>query len=145
MVGLCATAPARGGDKDSRFGKSYEKNVPALIRLAVSVESMSRQLFHKLMFQLIHWFSGRNQVHIDEACALLDALVAGVCAASNGSMRELCANGLLEFLRYAIKQTTKGEMAADPLSLDALINRVLNLASPPDRLKRLGADRKSVV
>lgn len=47
------------------------------------------------------------QTENDDTMALLDCLAEGAAAEEGGPLRELCARGVVEFLRYAIKQSSK--------------------------------------
>lgn len=47
----------------------------------------------------------------DDTLALLDCLGEGAAAEEGGPLRELCAKGVVEFLRYAIKQSSKKQQA----------------------------------
>lgn len=47
------------------------------------------------------------QTDNDDTLALLDCLGEGAAAEEGGPLREVCAKGVVEFLRYAIKQTSK--------------------------------------
>lgn len=47
------------------------------------------------------------QTDNDDTLALLDCLGEGAAAEEGGPIREVCAKGVVEFLRYAIKQTSK--------------------------------------
>ena len=56
----------------------------------------------------MRWLSHAS-VHGDDASALLEALTDGV-AAADAPLRELCARGCAEFVRYAIKQSTGAQL-----------------------------------
>lgn len=45
---------------------------------------------------------------------------------------------MAEFLRYAIKQTTKKQAAKHVFGADALLNRLEGMLTHPDRFKRMG-------
>lgn len=47
------------------------------------------------------------QTDNDDTLTLLDCLGEGAAAEEGGPLREVCAAGVVEFLRYAIKQTSK--------------------------------------
>ncbi|CAM9566377.1 unnamed protein product, partial [Ectocarpus sp. 13 AM-2016] len=83
------------------------------------------------------------QTENDDTLALLDCLGEGAAAEEGGPLREVCAKGVVEFLRYAIKQSTKrqqarGMLTLGPVAVDALLTRVFSLATHPDKNRRLG-------
>lgn len=47
-----------------------------------------------------------------DTIALLDCLGDGAAAEEGGPLREICAKGIVEFLRYAIKQSSKRQQAS---------------------------------
>jgi len=53
------------------------------------------------------------QTDNDDTLALLDCLGEGAAAEEGGPLREVCAKGIVEFLRYAIKQSSKRQQARD--------------------------------
>ena len=57
----------------------------------------------------MHGMHGATQAQTDndDTLALLDCLGEGAAAEEGGPLREVCAKGVVEFLRYAIKQTSK--------------------------------------
>lgn len=57
----------------------WERVFPTVILLAVDVEPLTRQLFYRLTFQLIRWFSNAD-THKDESAALLSALMDGIAS-----------------------------------------------------------------
>lgn len=52
------------------------------------------------------------QTDNDDTLALLDCLGEGAAAEEGGPLREVCAKGVVEFLRYAIKQSSKRQQAS---------------------------------
>lgn len=60
MVGT-ASAVASMRTKNTQFSALYERIFPTIIKLSV-MDFMCRALYEKLLFQLIRWFSGYNQV-----------------------------------------------------------------------------------
>lgn len=54
-------------------------------------------------------------------------------------MRDLSARALAEFLRYAVKQRSKAQVAQDALQVGALLRRLASLLRHPSAHKRLGA------
>jgi len=119
------------------FSETYEHVIPVLLRLALDFNVTTRQLYTKLVQQLIHWFSGRRDA--PETGTLLEGLSNGLGSTDSGPIRNFCAAGLGEFMKYAVKQRSKKEMAKDPLSVEGLLTRLFSLARHPNRYKRLGA------
>lgn len=81
-----------------------------------------------------------NQVHEDEATALIESLLNGLCDTSaDNSSRDLCTRGVVEFFVWGIKQSTKKEMAKHPASIDSLMMKLFQLAAHPSRERRMSA------
>jgi hypothetical protein len=140
IIGIAATSPDRTEiGKPSEFGSIYSRLFPVVIGLSIDSDPVCRKLFDKLLFQLIHWFSGRGQVHEEESSALLDALIAGLCSSVDGSRREQCAKGIHEFFIWIVKQSSKAELSRHPASSEELFRRLLIAVSHPNETCRLGA------
>jgi hypothetical protein len=140
LIFMIGSAVSIAKTRDSPFTPLYEKVFPAVIRLAVSSDSVCRLLFEKLLFQVVRWFSGLNQVHEDDASALLDALLAGLSdSQAEGAERDVCARAMQEFFAWAIRQSTKRETARHPASVDAMMARMTVLAAHPASEKRMAA------
>lgn len=137
MIGLSAVDPNKL--TSSKFAACYSIIFPVIISLASSVDVICRDLFSKLLLQTIHWFSGFGQVHKDEVAALLDSLLNGVCDISNAMTRDTSANGLTEFLRWAIKQSSIKDLESSSGTVEIMFTRLLNLCLNPSESKRLGA------
>ncbi len=115
----------------------WNRIFPVVITLAVDSEGTTRTLFSKLLVQLIHWFA-HDKAKDEETASLLSALSEGI-ADEGGGVRDLCAASLAEFMRYAIKQATKKQMAAQVFGADKLLSRLKAMLVHPDRTKRMGA------
>eukprot|EP00752_Nemacystus_decipiens_P003549 g3275.t1 len=138
MVGCTATDPSSGQQgHPGDYSKLFRRVFPAVLRLAVDLEETTRTLFSKLSMQLVRWFS-QAQTDNDDTLALLDCLGEGAAAEEGGPLREVCAQGIVEFLRYAIKQSSKRQQAEGPVAVDALLTRVFSLVTHPDKNRRLG-------
>lgn len=139
MIGQSATYPQRS--KHSLFSSCYEIIFPVVISLSSSTDVMCRDIFNKLLTQIIHWFSAMEEVHKDEVEVLLTALVNGVCDDSDAMMRETCAKGLGEFFHWAVKQSSlrglTGEEGGGTVS--AVLDRLIVLSQNPAESKRLGS------
>jgi DNA-dependent protein kinase catalytic subunit len=77
---------------------------PALLELAGDLDVVARQLFEGLVFQLVRWYSGSRSQADADAIAVLDTLAEGAAHADGGPTRELCIRGVVEFLKFAVKQ-----------------------------------------
>lgn len=121
MIGTTAMDPQRLSY--SRFGDSYANLFPSLISLSTSTDTITREMFSKLLFQIIHWFSGQGNVNISETTTLIDALLEGTCNQSDLSLRDRCAQGLYEYFSWSIKQASPKELAESTGGIDAIISR----------------------
>lgn len=129
--------------QESKFATLYSNIFPTALRLSVSSDSVLRQLFHTLIFQIIRWFAGgssvSSMVHEAESDALLDALLAGLCDSNNTmKLRNQCADGVSELFTWIVKQGSKQEVALNT-RIGTLLDRLLVMASHPAESKRLGA------
>jgi hypothetical protein len=151
MIGTAACAtntPAKRQQQQqqqkqgSKFAETYRRVVPTVLLLSISSDGVCRKLFHNLLFQIIHWFSGgSSRVHEAETAALVDVLLTGLCDASNSKLRNQCADAVGEFFQWTLKQSSKSELAQHPETLNALLSRLLVLGAHPAEEKRLGAAR----
>lgn len=58
MIGLTATKPNK--KEKSAFDSTYKKIFPVAISLSTCPDMFCRKLFSRLLFQMIHWFSGQQ-------------------------------------------------------------------------------------
>ena len=58
MIGLAATKPNK--KEKSVFEPTYQKIFPVAISLSTCPDMFCRKLFSRLLFQMIHWFSGQQ-------------------------------------------------------------------------------------
>ena len=126
-----STAPPQAAN----FTHLNEKLYPVVISLAVDAEPIARQLFGKLLFQLVHWCTRNVHFESVDTMMLLNALVEGLSNSTNGHRRELCANACAEFVKYSIKY---GSKSADRNIVSAF-TRINSLFSHPDPSRRMGA------
>ena len=147
IVGLAATDPSGRTATNSPYTCYYRKMFPSILSLAVSDELLCRELFSTLFFQLVRWFSGYNQVHIDDSQCMIECILDGLCIipVDNG-IRELCSNGLVEYVKWSIKQSTASQLRSTSASSDSsispihtLISRLLVYCVHPTVSKRYGA------
>jgi DNA-dependent protein kinase catalytic subunit len=101
MIGLNAKLEPRP------LHRLYAHLFPVLLRLAVDVEQVARQLFEPLTTQIIHWFTRNHNEENAETMTLLEAIIDAVGNPTDGALREFAAKCLAEFLKWSIKQSTK--------------------------------------
>ena len=136
-----------GSDAKSTVSRDYSilytHLFPVLLRLAADVDAFTRNLFYPLVLQLIHWFTSSAPA-ADDTLALLDAVVSAVCSPSS-HLRELAAQYMAEFLKWAIKQSgssgssSSSSSVSDKLSVRALLRHIFALAAHPSPFRRIGA------
>jgi DNA-dependent protein kinase catalytic subunit len=118
--------------------KIYAKIFPTILRLAVDVELVARQLFEPLTMQLIHWFTKNSSFENPETMVLLDAIVDAVGDPTNSSLRDFSAKALTEFLQWSIKHVSPKQQKKNPFNAKSLFKRLYSLAHHPNPYKRLG-------
>lgn len=106
----------------------YAHLFPALLRLAVDVDYVTRQLFEPLVLQLVHWFARGGAVNelggeLAEAATLLTATIDALGHATDGALRDFGALCLTEFLRWSIKQATTKALQRNPVHAKSLFKR----------------------
>ncbi|KAJ3289778.1 hypothetical protein HK104_007244 [Borealophlyctis nickersoniae] len=144
-------------EKESQFQKLFLKVFPALLRLAVDVEKVTRDLFRPLVFQLIHWFTKNTRAENPESMIMLNASLDAVTS-PNGPLRDFGAECAAEFLKYSIKHTSAKVMRdschlsnvhradiniqgmeENPMNAKSLFKRIYQLCQHTNHNKRLGA------
>eukprot|EP01012_Entosiphon_sulcatum_P003459 TRINITY_DN11099_c0_g1_i3.p1 TRINITY_DN11099_c0_g1~~TRINITY_DN11099_c0_g1_i3.p1 ORF type:complete len:4370 (-),score=577.88 TRINITY_DN11099_c0_g1_i3:12-11855(-) len=131
---------AQGDDEETgmeptEFYNIYKNIFPTLLRLAVDTEQVTHQLFHELIFQVIHWMTQNIQYESKETMALLDAVLDGLSSPTESALRDLCAQCLEHFQRWSIKHGKKSYQN----NLRSLYLRLNSLAHHPSPWHRLGA------
>jgi len=121
MIGASAMDPQR--TSRSRFSDNYAVIFPNLISLSSSTDTITREMFSKLLFQVIHWFSGQGHAHPLEVTTLIESLLEGSCNISDLSIRDRCAQGLYEFFSWSIKQTSPKELEESSGGIDTVVSR----------------------
>jgi hypothetical protein len=139
LIGTAATSPDRKDKGDSVLAKIYSKLFHAVIDLSVDADPMCGRLFDKLLFQIVHWFSGPRQVHEAEAASLIDSLIDGLCVSNDAQVRNQCSRALGEFFHWSIKQSSKKDVANSGLSADSLLTRLFVIAVHSNTRFRVGA------
>ena len=134
MVGRCANdadASNVQGSAAKGFATLFRRVFPTLLRLALDLNAVTRQLFQKLVPQLIHWFAKSRAEH-PVAAAILDSLSEGLSSSESGPIRAFCAGAVAEFMNYAIKSQTKTQ-ATGAMTLEGLLTRLERLVRHPNR------------
>ena len=130
--------------RDMRQGDSpllpiWHRLFPTIVALAVDAEAVTRSLFHTILLQLIRLFSTARSTEAEQQ-ALLKALSDGIAEEGGRSaVRELCASGMAEFVKYAIKQAGGKRHTAQSPAVNNLLLRLAHMLVHPDRHKRMGA------
>ncbi len=157
MVAKQATDPNRGNSEALKMHELYKRLFPVLLRLAVDVEQVAKQIFAPLVHQLIHWLTTKHEDNKDTE-ALLNAATEAVGHPTDGALREFSAQCLGEFVKWALKHAPAGGAVAaadkaaaggaassgssegsQPMNVRSLLRRVYGLAHHPSAYKRLGA------
>ena len=123
----------------SSFHKIYSHLIPEILRLATDLEQIPRTLFHPLVFQIVRWFSSSKNHEGGEVHVLLDLIFTGSCDKSNQTMRELCIDAIIEFIKYNLKHLTTKQIKENPKILTSVIRRVESMAGHPDPFKKQSA------
>jgi hypothetical protein len=159
LIGQAATDNT--GSNTSAYVNMFEKIIPALIALACSTETVTKNLFDRLLSQIIHWLSSvgqttsssRNAHLIDMANILLSSLLDGLSPTTSSSnsifqydisTREICTSSLIEYFRWLQKHhissnTDLSDAVINNASVDGIITNLLALSTHPNNDKRLGA------
>jgi hypothetical protein len=164
MIGKAAqvTAADKTGEK---YKAMFATMFPTIISLSVSDDGVTKQLFEKLLFQIIHWLSSTcsgNVLLCDIYSSLIDHLMDGTSgdlvvtpvtsasesssSAGNGSIviRDKCIVGVVECFRWTSKNsqvsnTDSPQGNVETISIDGIMARLLTLSTHPIESKRLGA------
>ncbi|KAI8098597.1 uncharacterized protein BX664DRAFT_288171 [Halteromyces radiatus] len=138
MIGNSAfQARDRKGAVASRYHKTYERVFPVLIRLAIDLDQVTRDMFRALVAQLIHWLTNNAQYENPETMILLQTCLEAACG-TNAALRDYGATCLYEFVKWSIKQTS-AQATQSPMNMKSLLKRLYHLTTHPSTSKRLGA------
>ncbi|RHY31622.1 hypothetical protein DYB32_003321 [Aphanomyces invadans] len=135
LCGKTATLPrskAQATEKSIYFDH-WHLVFPSLLQLAADADTIIRSLFAPLLAQLLRWFSGVATQYPFEAQAFLDALIDGLSRVDSGGVRDLAAQSITTFLKYASKQPE-----STCFSAHSLFERLFGLCSHPSLPCRLG-------
>lgn len=138
MIGTSAfQARDRREPTESRYHRLYLRVFPILLRLAVDLDQVPREMFRTLISQLIHWLTNNAQYENLETIALLHTCLDAACS-TNAALRDYGAECLQEFVKWSIKQTV-ARADEGPMNVKSVLKRLYNLASNPSASQRLGA------
>ncbi|KDO22586.1 hypothetical protein SPRG_12566 [Saprolegnia parasitica CBS 223.65] len=135
LCGKTATLPhtkSHRSEKTVFFGH-WQLLLPVVVSLASDADSVIRALFSTLLFQLVRWFSGVAELYPFEVQSFLNALFRALTNVDGGG-RELAAQAIASFLKYAAKQP-----ATSLVSASALFDQLFALCGHPGVTHRLGA------
>jgi len=121
----------------SQYYALYSHIFPVIMRLAIDVDQVTRQLFAPLAFQTIHWFTNNVSPEAPETVLLLMTCLDGVVDPANSPLRDFSSECVAEFLKWSIKQSK--HKSTDALSANSILKRLYALLSHPNAYKRLGA------
>ncbi|KAI8820570.1 uncharacterized protein EV422DRAFT_578857 [Fimicolochytrium jonesii] len=151
MIGRSAKQLSGTGEtevKQSPFHKLYSKVFPALLRLAIDLDTVTRELFRPLVFQIIHWLTRNARAENPETMAMLNVCLEAV-SGTNGALRDFAGECIREFLIWSIKHTPPASRGQDldedqdhetkTVNTKSLLRRLFRLLSHSSSQKRLGA------
>ncbi|KAI8613655.1 hypothetical protein BC830DRAFT_1219655 [Chytriomyces sp. MP71] len=116
----------------------YIKIFPVLLRLAVDLDKVTRELFKPLVSQLVHWFTKNSKFENPETMALLQACLEAV-ESTSGPLREFGAECVAEFLKWSIKHASDKELENNPMNAKSLFKRIYSLCEHSSAAKRMSA------
>ncbi|KAJ3105325.1 hypothetical protein HDU97_008222 [Phlyctochytrium planicorne] len=127
-------------EKGSRtpYHDVYARLFPVILRLAVDLDQVTRELFRPLSFQIIHWLTKNSRYDNPETIVMLDCCFD--CLVSDASnLRDFGSDCVTEFFKWSIKHTTDKELEQNPMNIKSLFKRFYQLCQHKSPLKRLGA------
>ncbi|KAI5080746.1 hypothetical protein GOP47_0003929 [Adiantum capillus-veneris] len=140
MIGNAAKGPShtQSGERPSvHYENLYRRIFPAVVRLAADVEQVTRDLFSRLVMQMIHWFTSNVRKENPDTMALLDAILDGLVDSDNASLREFCADCYEEFLRWSIRHAPPE--VDNFVNVTSMLRRLYNRLDHPNPYHRLGS------
>ena len=139
MIGQCAHTPRdRSKPGQQSFCGLYKRIFPILLRLAIDVDQVARDMFKTLTTQLIHWFTNNAYYENEETITLLEACIDAACSPDAG-LRDYGAECTQEFVAWSIRQQSTSRSKESPGNIKSLLKRLYNYASNPSSQRRLGA------
>ena len=121
----------------SQYHRIYLRVFPVLLRLAIDMDQVARDMFKTLVSQMIHWLTNNAQYENPETMVLLQTCLDAACSV-NAGLRDYGAECVQEFVSWSIKQTS-GQVRVGPMNVKSLLKRLYNFMSNPSTTKRLGA------
>ncbi|KAJ3307867.1 hypothetical protein HDU76_004302, partial [Blyttiomyces sp. JEL0837] len=125
-------------EKRTPYHRIYAKIFPVLLRLAIDVDKVTRELFRTLVFQLLHWLTGNSKYENPETMTMLEACFEAV-SSSNGQLRDFGAECIAEYLKWSIKHVNDKALAENPINVKSLFKRIYLFCQHSSPPKRLGA------
>ncbi|KAI8145657.1 hypothetical protein BJV82DRAFT_554475 [Fennellomyces sp. T-0311] len=139
MIGYSANRIRdRNGPTQSPYYRLYKRIFSVLLRLAIDLDQVARDMFRTLTAQLIHWFTNNAHYENPETMALLDTCIDAACSTDAG-LRDYGADCIQEFVTWSIKQQSMSRKNTSPGNIKSLLKRLYNYASNPSSKQRLGA------
>ena len=148
MIGRSVSDPGAMNEQQKNqkieiLDRIYTNIYPALFRLACDVDQFVRNLFHTLVMQMIHWFTGNRKYESKETVILLECIIECLVDEKSSSLRDFSALTLKEFLKWSIKHTpmskqVEGDRQKSPINFKSILKRLYNLLTHPHCFKRLG-------
>ena len=133
---LCAAETREESSKHDVFKHLF----PALLRLSVDGDMVTRKMFEPLLKQMVTWFTiGKNSDKADGEL-LLNAIMEAMCHPTESVLRDAAAKALAEFLTWSLKQRVVSDLTkSTPLQTGKLLEKLFGHANHPDPYKRMGS------
>ncbi|XP_063679382.1 DNA-dependent protein kinase catalytic subunit-like isoform X2 [Bolinopsis microptera] len=79
----------------------YDHTLPVLLELGCDSNSVVRQIFKELTFQIIHWQTSRSKDSF-----ILHHIMSGIQQSGNIELREFCGECIGEFFKWSMKHSS---------------------------------------
>jgi hypothetical protein len=122
---------------ESKYHGLYLRVFPVMLKLAIDVDQVARDMFRLLNSQIIHWLTNNAQYENPETIALLEACLEAACD-TNAGLRDYGADCVQEFAKWSIKQSSS-KSKNNPMNIKSLLKRLYNFMTNPNSSKRFGA------
>ncbi|KAI8877666.1 hypothetical protein K501DRAFT_306200, partial [Backusella circina FSU 941] len=123
--------------RNSRYHDLYLRVFPVMLKLAIDVDQVARDMFRLLNAQIIHWLTNNAQYENPETIALLEVCLEAACD-TNAGLRDYGADCVQEFTKWSIKQSSS-KLKNNPMNMKSLLKRLYNFMANPNSSKRFGA------
>lgn len=120
-------------------GKIWEELCANMLILSCDADVAVQQMFEPLLMQVIHYVTQRSQLQSIGVEILIDCLMDGISHRTNSTVRDMSARSLREFLTWSIRQTSKAQRDASPISLELLLSKLKVYSFDSDKFKRKGS------